>query len=165
MELGWAAQFGDLPIISTVSLQLLSCIPVRLGTLGKVLCGRGELQVAPCAPLFVACNLSVPRQHLTTPPERQLSDPACNRLLTGCTSCRPPYYSNKKNPQQKPFNHSQQIVDWVYELLSKLRMPMGRGMDAVLAMRRMKMTSEVGALHALRCTAAVWAVVRAGLVS
>lgn len=34
------------------------------------------------------------------------------------------------------------IVDWVYELLSKLRMPMGKGMDAVLAMRRMKMTSE-----------------------
>lgn len=24
-----------------------------------------------------------------------------------------------------------QIVDWVYELLSKLRMPMGKGMDAV----------------------------------
>ncbi|KAL4447673.1 hypothetical protein ABPG75_004892 [Micractinium tetrahymenae] len=34
------------------------------------------------------------------------------------------------------------IVEWVYELLSKLRMPMGKGMDAVLAMRRMKMTSE-----------------------
>ena len=33
-------------------------------------------------------------------------------------------------------------MDWVYELLSKLRMPMGKGMDAVLAMRRMKMTSE-----------------------
>lgn len=34
------------------------------------------------------------------------------------------------------------IINWVYELMSKLRMPMGRGMDAVLAMRRMKMTSE-----------------------
>ena len=31
-----------------------------------------------------------------------------------------------------------QIVDWVYELISKLRLPMGKGMDAVLAMRRMK---------------------------
>ena len=35
-----------------------------------------------------------------------------------------------------------QLIEWVYGLLSKLRMPMGKGMDAVLAMRRMKMTSE-----------------------
>ena len=35
-----------------------------------------------------------------------------------------------------------QLVEWVYELLSKLRFPMSKGMDAVLAMRRMKMTSE-----------------------
>jgi predicted DCC family thiol-disulfide oxidoreductase YuxK len=34
------------------------------------------------------------------------------------------------------------LVEWVYELLSRLRLPMGKGMDAVLAMRRMKMTSE-----------------------
>eukprot|EP00887_Chlorella_sp_A99_P003061 scaffold9.g3061.t1 len=34
------------------------------------------------------------------------------------------------------------IVDWVYELLSKMRLPIGRSMDAMLAMRRMKMTSE-----------------------
>lgn len=34
------------------------------------------------------------------------------------------------------------LVEWVYELLSKLRFPMSKGMDAVLAMRRMKMTSE-----------------------
>lgn len=30
-----------------------------------------------------------------------------------------------------PFSNPPQIVDWVYELLSKLRMPMGKGMDAV----------------------------------
>jgi hypothetical protein len=35
-----------------------------------------------------------------------------------------------------------QLIEWVYGILSKLRMPMGKGMDAVLAMRRMKMTSE-----------------------
>ena len=29
-----------------------------------------------------------------------------------------------------------QIVDWVYELLSKLRMPMGKGMDAVSVGRK-----------------------------
>lgn len=34
------------------------------------------------------------------------------------------------------------VVEWVYEVLTKLRMPVGKGMDAVLAMRRMKMTSE-----------------------
>ena len=30
----------------------------------------------------------------------------------------------------------------MYEVLSKLRLPMGKGMDAMLALRRMKMTSE-----------------------
>lgn len=35
-----------------------------------------------------------------------------------------------------------QIVDWLYEVASKLRLPMGKQLDAVLAMRRMKMTSE-----------------------
>ncbi len=30
----------------------------------------------------------------------------------------------------------------MYEVLSKLRLPVGKGMDAMLALRRMKMTSE-----------------------
>lgn len=35
-----------------------------------------------------------------------------------------------------------QLVDLVYNLLSKFRIPLGEKMDAVLALRRMKMTSE-----------------------
>ena len=35
-----------------------------------------------------------------------------------------------------------QFIDFIYELLSKWRMPIGKGMDAVMPMRRMKMTSE-----------------------
>lgn len=30
----------------------------------------------------------------------------------------------------------------MYEVLSKLRLPMGKSMDAMLALRRLKMTSE-----------------------
>lgn len=35
-----------------------------------------------------------------------------------------------------------QLVDLVYEVLGRLRLPMGKGMDAMMAMRRMKMTNE-----------------------
>ena len=35
-----------------------------------------------------------------------------------------------------------QLVDAIYNLLSKLRLPMGKGLDAILALRRMKLTSE-----------------------
>jgi predicted DCC family thiol-disulfide oxidoreductase YuxK len=35
-----------------------------------------------------------------------------------------------------------QIVEAIYQVMSKLRLPMGKSMDAVLALRRMKMTDE-----------------------
>lgn len=34
------------------------------------------------------------------------------------------------------------VVDWVYDLLSKYRLPIGKGMDFVVAAKRIKMSSE-----------------------
>ena len=61
-------------------------------------------------------------------------------LLTSKSWCLAPWLTTR--PPGAACGQLLQLVDAIYNLLSKLRLPMGKGLDAILALRRMKLTSE-----------------------